>query len=117
KDAPYYKLRRDFDSCDYCRLVLYEDWQQVRRHALREAAESDVVVTASYLPEGARINDEILGLARPLRVFYDLDTPVTLANMEKQGVDYLRTEQIPGFDLVLSFTGGKTLEELERNYG
>ena len=117
KDVPYYKLRRDFDSCDYCYLVLYEDWQQVRRHALREAAESDVVITASYLPEGVQINDEILDLARPLRVFYDLDTPVTLANMEKEGVQYLRREQIPEFDLVLSFTGGQALEELEQTYG
>lgn len=117
KDVPYYKLRRDFDSCDYCYLVLYEDWQQVRRHALREAAESDVVITASYLPEGVQINDEILDLARPLRLFYDLDTPVTLANMEKEGVQYLRREQIPEFDLVLSFTGGQALEELEQTYG
>lgn len=117
KDVPYYKLRRDFDSCDYCHLTLYEDWHQVRRQALQEAANSDVVMTASYLPEGAQINDDVLDLARPLRVFYDLDTPVTLANMEKQGVPYLRREQIPEFDLVLSFTGGKTLEQLEGIYG
>lgn len=117
KDVPYYRLRRDFDSCDYCHLTLYQDWQQIRRAALAEAAESDVVITASYLPEGARINDEVLGLARPLRVFYDLDTPVTLANMEKHGVDYIRPQQIADFDLVLSFTGGKALQELEQRYG
>jgi spore maturation protein CgeB len=117
KDVPYYRLRRDLNSCEYCELTLYEDWQQVRRQALGEAAESDVVVTASYLPEGARINDEILELARPLHVFYDLDTPVTLANMERHGVEYLRPEQIAEFDLVLSFTGGRALQELEQNYG
>ena len=117
KDVPYYRLRRDFDSSDYCRLTLYAEWAQVRRQALAEAAVSDVVMTASYLPEGARINDEVLDLGRPLHVFYDLDTPVTLANMEKGGVEYLRAEQIPDFDLVLSFTGGKALQELEHRYG
>jgi spore maturation protein CgeB len=117
KDVPYYRLRRDFDSCPYCRLTLYGDWGQVRRQALAEAATSDVVVTASYLPEGALINDEVLELGRPLRVFYDLDTPVTLANMEKGAVEYLRAEQIADFDLVLSFTGGKALDELEHRYG
>ena len=117
RDVPYYKLRRDFDSCDYCDLTLYEDWPQVRRQALQEAADSDVVITASYLPEGAQINDEVLDLGQPLRVFYDLDTPVTLANMEKQGVPYLRREHLAEFDLVLSFTGGRTLEELEQTYG
>src|SRR5215472_903233 len=78
KDVEYYRSRRDFESCDYCRLNLYDDWKSVRRQALAEAASSDVVITASYLPEGRRINDDVLNLGRPLRVFYDLDTPVTL---------------------------------------
>jgi spore maturation protein CgeB len=117
KDVPYYRMRRDFDSCSYCSLTLYSDWAQVRRQALAEAAASDVVITASYLPEGALVNDEVLELSRPLHVFYDLDTPVTLANMEKGGVEYLRAAQIADFDLVLSFTGGKALDELEHRYG
>jgi spore maturation protein CgeB len=117
KDVPYYRIRRDFDSCDYCRLTFYEEWSQVRRKALAEAAESDAIITASYLPQGAQINDEILDLGRPLHVFYDLDTPVTLANMSRGGVEYLRAEQIPEFDLVLSFTGGRALRELEQSHG
>jgi spore maturation protein CgeB len=117
KDVPYYQIRRDFDSCDYCKLTLYENWAQVRGRALAEAADSEVVITASYLPEGAQINDEVLALGRPLHVFYDLDTPVTLANIAKQDVEYLRAEQIAEFDLVLSFTGGKALGELKQSYG
>ena len=117
KDVPYYSSRRDFERCDYCRLTLYQEWQQVRKQALQTARESDVVMTASYLPEGKRISDEILDLGRPLRVFYDLDTPVTLRNMAGQGVEYLRPDQLSAFDLVLSFTGGSVLEELERDFG
>jgi spore maturation protein CgeB len=117
KDVPYYSSRRDFDSCNYCRLTLYSQWSEVREQALSVADASDVVVTASFLPEGAQINDEVLELARPLHVFYDLDTPVTLKKMGDAGVDYLRPGQLPGFDLVLSFTGGPILRELEENYG
>lgn len=117
KDVPYYSARRDFYSCDYCDLTLYYDWAQVRNNALRIAAESDVVMTASYLPEGQRISADVLDLAGPLRVFYDLDTPITLAKMENTGVEYLRRDQLPGFDLVLSFTGGRVLQQLERDYG
>src|SRR5215472_5750975 len=62
KDAPYYSSRRDFDSCNYCRLTIYSDWEQVRSQALTVAGESDVVITASFLPEGQRINDELLEL-------------------------------------------------------
>lgn len=116
KDVPYYSSRRDFDQCEYCDLTLYTEWQQVRRTALSQARDSDVIITASYLPEGAQISDEVLNLARPLRVFYDLDTPVTLNTLQAGDLEYLRASQLREFDLVLSFTGGPILHELEQKY-
>jgi spore maturation protein CgeB len=114
KDVDYYSRRRDFHSCEYSDLVLYSDWQNVRQHALANATDSDVVLVGSYCPEGARISDEILELAGPLRVFYDLDTPVTLHQLSAGSLEYLRADQIPEFDLYLSFTGGDILPELEQ---
>lgn len=116
KDVPYYRARRDFDSTPYCQLHLYQAWTDVRRVALAEAGDSDVVLTASFLPDGRHINDEVLNLGRPLRVFYDLDTPVTLAALCNGSTDYISSEQLPEFDLVLSFTGGSILSELENHY-
>ena len=58
RDTEYYALRRDFNSCSYCDLIIYGNWEDIRSLALREAAESEVVMTASFCPEGARINDE-----------------------------------------------------------
>src|SRR5690606_5000807 len=49
--------------------------------------------------------------------FYDIDTPVTLARLERDGVDYLSRELVRQYDLYLSFTGGPTLERLERELG
>ena len=89
RDVEYYALRRDFFECDYCKLVLYPSWDEVRSVALRECENADVVMTASYVPEGARIADEILRLQRPLRVFYDLDTPVTLKALRNCPIDFL----------------------------
>jgi spore maturation protein CgeB len=117
KDVDYYARRRDFTSSPFCELVLYSCWDEVRRRALRQAAESDVVMVASYCPEGARISDEVLELARPLHVFYDLDTPITLHNLARGEVEYLRRDQVAGFDLYLSFTGGGILNELEQVWG
>jgi spore maturation protein CgeB len=117
KDVPYYQSRRDFESCDYCDLTLYPEWDAVRRFALECAEESDVVIAASYLPDGRRICGEILDLDGPLRVFYDLDTPITLQNMKNGGVEYIEASQIPAFDLVLSFAGGPSLHALESDYG
>jgi spore maturation protein CgeB len=117
KDVSYYRSRRDFESCDYCRLTLYSDWTEVRKLALQTANDSDAVITASYLPQGHQISDEVLELSRPLRVFYDLDTPITLANLKQGNLEYLRRNQIAAFDLVLSFVGGKILHQLTHEYG
>ena len=117
KDVDYYARRRDFSACEYCRLMLYPSWSEARPWALADAANSDVVITGSYVPEGARINAELLDLTAPLRVFYDLDAPITLAQLENGEPEYLRREQIPDFDLYLSFTGGSILRELEERWG
>ena len=117
KDLPYYAQHRDLADCDFLSLYLYSDWDNVRRSAVEQARGSDVVICASFCPEGARIIAEVLELPGPLRLFYDLDTPVTLGAMEREGVEYLRADQIPGFDLYLSFTGGATLTELRSRWG
>jgi len=117
QDAPYYAVHRDFHSSPDCDLKLYSCWEDVRAAALSDAAESDIVINASYCPDGARISDEVLEIEGPLHVFYDLDTPITLNALASQGSDYLRGDQIPRFELYLSFTGGRVLEELERHYG
>ena len=50
-------------------------------------------------------------------MFYDIDTPVTLAALERDDCAYLSRAVIPGFDLLLSFTAGPTLQRLEQEFG
>ena len=116
RDVPYYARRRDFTSADFCDLVLYPTWDLVRERARRDVRECDVVIHASYCPEGARIIDDLACTSSSLRVFYDLDTPITLEKLASETVDYLRKDQIPNFDLYLSWCGGKILGELERRW-
>lgn len=118
KDVPYYAAHRDLPDPQFCKLILYENWNDVRQRAIANAEEADVVLTASYCPEGARINEEVLGLSRPLRVYYDLDAPVTLAKLRAgETVEYVAAEQLREFDLVLSWTGGRALDELRSRWG
>jgi spore maturation protein CgeB len=49
--------------------------------------------------------------------FYDIDTPVTLGKLQRGDHEYLSPSLIPRFDMYLSFTGGPTLERIERRYG
>jgi hypothetical protein len=52
------------------------------------------------------------------RVFYDLDTPVTLAALAGgERPDYLPLQGLGDFDLVLSFTGGAALDRLRIELG
>ena len=117
RDVEYYFSRRDFEHCDYCRLELYADWEHVRARALADARSSDAVVLGSFVPDGTQVADDLLALQNPLRVFYDLDTPVTLARLANGDAGYIRGDQLSQFDLVLSFTGGQTLDVLRRDFG
>jgi spore maturation protein CgeB len=121
RDVHYYYERRDFEQTDYCRLELYPTWSEVRERALADARESDAVILGSFVSEGDKIADDLLRAeARgnaPLRVFYDLDTPVTLARLAQGRSEYIRREQLAEFDLVLSFTGGGILDVLAREFG
>lgn len=112
KDVPYYALRRDFTSCDFCDLFLYSSWEQIRPVAREIVADCDAVIFASYCPAGGRIIDDIIQIPGPAKLFYDLDTPVTLSKLRNSELDYLRRDQIPLFDMYLSFTGGRILDEL-----
>jgi spore maturation protein CgeB len=71
----------------------------------------------SYVPEGVAVGRLVQETARGVTAFYDIDTPVTLAKLERGDFEYLSPELIPGYDLYFSFTGGPTLERLERRYG
>ncbi|HEX8617949.1 MAG TPA: glycosyltransferase, partial [Thermoanaerobaculia bacterium] len=51
-------------------------------------------------------------------VFYDLDTPVTLDRLDRgEEVEYLPHDGFARFELVLSFTGGRALDELRTRLG
>lgn len=69
------------------------------------------------MPEGIEIGHWVTEIADGLTSFYDIDTPVTLARLERGDCEYLSRDLIPRFDLYLSFTGGPTVDLLEYEYG
>jgi spore maturation protein CgeB len=84
----------------------------------KELRAADVAIVGSYFPDGLAATEEVANSAVPVKAFYDIDTPITVAQLREQGgSDYLRAEQIPEFDLYFSFTGGPMLNELEQRFG
>jgi nucleoside-diphosphate-sugar epimerase/spore maturation protein CgeB len=116
RDVPWYRNNRDIADPDYCRLEFYGSQEELR-HWSDEIRNADAVIVGSYVPEGVEVARFVQRLARGITAFYDIDTPVTLAKLERRDFEYLSADVIPGFDLYLSFTGGPTLQCIERQYG
>ena len=117
-DLYWYANNRDMPQPPFCDTRIFENWSSVRQSALREAADADVVMVGSYFPDGLQAIDEMLELNGPVKTFYDIDTPITVSQLRETGkTDYLRAEQIPGFDVYFSFTGGPMLREIEERFG
>jgi spore maturation protein CgeB len=117
-DVPYYAEARDLWQIPGGELVLYGDWPGIVWRTEREIADADVAMVTSYCPHGIEATELVLSAPRALSVFYDLDTPVTLSQVRAgRPTTYLGPRGLAGFDLVLSFTGGGALEELQNRLG
>jgi spore maturation protein CgeB len=119
RSVPYYAHERDMDELPAGgRLRLYDSFHDIREEAKREIGNADLALFTSYCPDGRLAADLILSSRAGIRAFYDLDTPVTLDGVERgKQVDYVPTGGLRDFDLVLSFTGGRALDELRNKLG
>ena len=116
-DVPYYAANRDLLEVPGGALVLYREWETIRRRAASEVADADIAMVTSYCPHGIEATELVLD-ARGARVFYDLDTPVTLSRLRAgQTTTYVGPRGLGDFDLVLSYTGGAALDILRRELG
>ena len=112
-DAPWYRGEaRDLPRPAFCELVLYPSWNEVRGRALAEAREADATLVGTYVHEGPRVIDDLAGAGVSPLHFYDIDTPVTVAQLRKGEHVSLRPDQVPVFDRYFSFTGGPFLENV-----
>src|SRR5690348_9060841 len=94
RDVPYYAEHRDLAELPGATLVLYREWPHIAARARSEAQQADVAVVTSYCPDAKSAAALVrTDAAAALSVFYDLDTPVTLARLEAgETVDYLPAE-------------------------
>lgn len=118
KDVEWYRSNRDLPEPNFCTVHLYENWANERRLLLSLASDADVIVIGSYFPDAISAMRELLKNKRCPILFYDIDTPITLAQLRSKGhTDYLESALIPHFNAYLSFTGGPALLELEQRFG
>jgi spore maturation protein CgeB len=113
RDVPWYAGSRDMPNPDFCRVELYSDLTDLSTRFQEEIRSCDWAIVGSYVPEGVEVGSYVVAHA-PRTAFYDIDTPVTLAKLERGDTEYLSPELIARYDLYLSFSGGPTLEKLEK---
>ena len=116
RDVPWYAAHRDLPDPGFCRLAYYSDFAGLEAWR-EEVAAADAVMLGSYVPEGVAVARWIADAANGTTAFYDIDTPVTLAKLERGDFEYVSPEVIPLFDVYCSFTGGPTLDRLEQQFG
>jgi spore maturation protein CgeB len=118
RDVPYYAGNRDWHALPGGQLVLYGAWQDVAARAEREVHDADAAIVTSYCPDALQAGDAACEAGRPVAVFYDLDTPITLSRLRcGEPVPYIGEQGLRHYELVLSFTGGSALEELGSHLG
>lgn len=117
RDKPWYASNRDLANPDFCRVALYDSLDELAGRHAAAVRDADLVIVGSYVPDGVAVGQWVQATAGGVTAFYDIDTPVTMARLERGDTEYLSPALIPGFDLYLSFTGGPILDRLEREYG
>lgn len=113
RDVPWYAAHRDLRDLDSIRVGFYTSIDDLTRQYRSALQAADVVVVGSYVPEGAAVLDAVRRMTTGVLLFYDIDTPITLTQLEAgTDTDYLRRDQLRQLDAVLSFTAGPALDRL-----
>lgn len=117
KDLEWYASNRDMPEPPFCRVHLYEQWNDVLPLLRKEFSTADVAIVGSFFPDGTAAVNEMLDSSALVKSFYDIDTPITVSKLRAGDAEYLRSEQVRAVDIYFSFTGGPLLRELGARFG
>jgi spore maturation protein CgeB len=117
RDVEWYASNRDLPAPPYGRTELYTSLDELKGRFAKDVRDADFVIVGSYMPEGIAVGEWVTRAAHGATAFYDIDTPVTLARLERGDAEYITADLIPRYQLYLSFTGGPTLDRIEKRFG
>ena len=117
RNMPWYAEHRDLPRTRYGRVELYSDLKELQKRYANDIRSADCVVVGSYVPDGIAVGEWVTSVASGVTAFYDIDTPVTLANVDLDSCEYLNRNVLRKYDVYLSFTGGPILHRIEKVYG
>lgn len=110
---------RDIDPPDWCEVVVYDGTIAALKEVAVDAALADVVIKTSGVGfEDDLLLQEVMTAARPgaLKIFWDVDAPATLAEMQTSADHPLR-KALADLDLILTYGGGEPVIKKYRQLG
>jgi len=116
RDVPWYAASRDLPEPPWGRTRLYGSLEELEQFE-DDVRDADLVVVGSYVPDGVAVGEWVTATTRGVTAFWDIDTPITVAKLERGDDEYLSRELVGRYDLYLSFTGGPILELLTAEFG
>lgn len=116
RNVPWYASHRDLPTPPWGKTVLYDSVEELQGH-FPAGVDADLVILGSYVPEATRLAPWLQQESRGVVAFYDIDTPVTMAALDRGRCEYLLPAHIPAFDCYLSFAGGPVMERLHAEFG
>jgi spore maturation protein CgeB len=117
RDVEWYALNQDLAEPDFCEFSKYSDLTELFERFEKRLRAADAVIVGSYVPDGSAIIERLADLDLNRLCFYDIDTPVTLAMLNRGEETYLAKRQIPRFEAYFSFSGGEVLTRLKSEFG
>ena len=118
KNVEWYRDNRDLPKPEFCTVQLYEKWDESVGALVDASKDADAIVIGSYFNDANALSAELFTVLSAPLLFYDIDTPITIAQLREQGrTEYIDSQTIPQYAAYLSFSGGPVLKELEQRFG
>jgi spore maturation protein CgeB len=117
RDQPWHASIRDMPHPPGAETHIYSSLDELFIDHGPAVRGADAVIVGSQVPDGVAVGEWVTETATGVTAFYDIDTPVTLQTLRSGDAQYLSRELVPRYDLYLSFTGGPTLDVMEREFG
>jgi len=111
------QLKKKLEPPPFGQTLFYGSVRQLKDRFAAAIRKADFVMLGSNVDEGTAIGEWVTHIAQGTTAFYDLNTPATLAKIDRGESQHLTRSLIPRYQLYLSFTGGPLLELVKRYYG
>lgn len=98
------------------RMEHYASVRDLKHRFDSNIRDADFVIVGSSVQEGIAIGEWVTRIAQGATAFYDIDTPVTMANLIRGDLGDISSALIPRYHIYLSFTGGPLLPYIEKHY-